>query len=154
MRENMGLYRGKREDNGEWVEGFYVRLHDSKGHESHRIYSGYAETDCGDYYPDWHEVIPETVGECPGLPDKNGVLIFEGDILRYFDDEIQVVEWNDEAHQIMLHTYAEYERKAGRKAVKEKCEGWHYLNDYPLNEMSIIGNIHDNPELLGVSGDE
>lgn len=123
MRKNMGLYRGKREDNGEWVEGFYVRLHDSKGHESHRIYSGYAETDCGDYYPDWHEVIPETVGECSGLPDKTGKLIFEGDCINH---PLNVVEFLN----------------------GEFC----VAGDRPLDMMAkygeIVCNTHDNPELL------
>ena len=148
------LFRGKRKDNGEWIEGSLLKVTIS-GETYYFIF-------CDDFALDGFDVKalsraivdPETIGEYFGLPDKTGKRIFEGDILRYFDDEIQVVEWNDEAHQIMLHTYAEYERKVGRKAVKEKCEGWHYLNDYPLNEMSIIGNIHDNPELLEVSGDE
>lgn len=57
------LFRGKRTDNGEWVEGYYVHLYDYKGNESHRIYTGYSETDWGDFYPDWFEVDPETVGQ-------------------------------------------------------------------------------------------
>lgn len=62
------LSKGKRTDNGKWVEGFYVHLHDGRGHESHRIYSGYAESDCGEFYLDFFEVDPDTVGhldECP-----------------------------------------------------------------------------------------
>lgn len=89
-----------------------------------------------------------TIGQYIGQTDKNGEKIFEGDILQYFDDEIQVVEWSDEWSQIMLHTYGEHERKIGRKIVKEKFEGWNFLNEYPLEDMPKIGNIHDNPELL------
>ena len=48
----------------------------------------------------------------------------------------------------MLHTYGERESKKGRKTVKVKHEGWNNLDDYPLEDMPIIGNIHDNPELL------
>ena len=51
------IFRGKRWDTDEWVEGYYVCLNGTQ----HRIYNGYAETDCGNYYPDWYEVIPETV---------------------------------------------------------------------------------------------
>ena len=139
MRENMGLYRGKRKDNGEWVEGFYVQLHDSKGRESHRIYSGYAETDCGDYYPDWHEVIPETVGECSGLPDKTGKLIFEGDILDTTNSNSRI--W-----------YVDYKKTAfccNQGNANYSCE----LDDFMrYSDVEVIGSIHDNPELLEVSG--
>ena len=56
-----GLWRGKRLDNGEWIEGYYVCLTYSKN-EEHRIYTGYAEMDCGDYYPDFYKIDPETLG--------------------------------------------------------------------------------------------
>lgn len=70
------LFRGRRLDNGGWVEGFYVCLHDHKGNESHRIYTGYAETDCGYYYPEWFEVDPATVCRYTGLQDKEGTIVF------------------------------------------------------------------------------
>ena len=133
------LFRGKRKDNGDWVQGnLFV---DDTGEEC-EILVGYTN-----YRIAW-EVIPESVSEFTGLTDKNGKKIFEGDILRYFDNEIQVVKWDKDFASLMLYTYAEYERKKGRKVVKEKTEGWNWICDYPLNEMSIIGNIHDNPELL------
>ena len=76
MKKN--LFRGKRKDNGEWIVGYYVCLNE----KSHRIYTGYAETDCGIYYPDYCEVIPETVGRYIGLNDKNCREICEGDIVH------------------------------------------------------------------------
>ena len=72
------LFRGKRTDNGKWTEGFLVDL-------------------C--HIGNWvlcEPIHPETVGQFTGLTDKNGRKIFEGDILRYYDDEIQVVEWSSE----------------------------------------------------------
>lgn len=168
MRENMGLYRGKRKDTGEWVEGFYVHLYDDKGHESHRIYPGYAETDCGDYYPDWFEVDPETVGQYTGRDDMNEQGIFEGDIIRYNT-------FNDfDCHSVVK--FGEYEQDgSGGEYNPRDCIGWYvevdnftcpdwaendpiYFNDYlkqqnlfeVSDECEVIGNIHDNPELLEV----
>lgn len=69
MREN--LFHGKRKDNGEWVEGYYCAFNGV----SHRIYTGYAETDCGEFYPDYYEVIPETVGQYAVATDKNSTKI-------------------------------------------------------------------------------
>lgn len=136
------LFRGKRIDNGEWVIGFLSKTRglDNKLH----ICIDYEEKGvmCSSI------VIPETLGQYTGLTDKNGNKIFEGDILKYYDDEIQIVEWNKAFSNLMLHTYCKYKMKKGRKVVTEKSDGWNWLNDYPLNEMSIIGNIHDNPELL------
>lgn len=54
------LFRAKRKDNGKCVEGYYVCLNENQ----HRIYTGYAETDCGEYFPDCHEVVAETVEKC------------------------------------------------------------------------------------------
>ncbi len=126
------LFRGKRIDTGEWVYGFYVRLHDSKGNESHRIYPGYAETDCGDYYPDWYEVESETIGQFTGLTDKNGKNIFEGDMIVSYDlfgykENCGIVGWN------------------------ELFVAWH-MDDHSMYSGSIasyevIGSIHDEREL-------
>ena len=141
------LFRGKRLDNGEWAEG-YLGQDTIIGNGN--TWLGYVIKpipkklwDC-----DWFEIDPTTIGQYTGLTDKNGAKIFEGDILQFYDDEIQVVEWSEAWSQIMLHTYGEHERKVGRKTVKEKFEGWNDLHDYPLEDMPILGNIHDNPELM------
>lgn len=140
------LFRGKRVDDGEWVEGFYVRLNGKE----HRIYTGYAETDCGDYYPDWWQVDPETVGQYTGLKDKNGKRIFEGDMIKPFDDEIDKMVVEFHYGQFLLCLYGE------RGYMAEY--GWEEEGNYgcfeaePLSsygdDIEIIDNIHDNPELL------
>lgn len=139
MREHMGLDRGKRLYNGKWIEGYYVRLFDGKGNVSHRIYSGYAETDCGEFYPDWFGVDPETVGECTGLKDKNGMLIFEGDILKF--------EYT--GRNMGVHGKAAVVFEHGQFGVRW---GWHKdfvpLDGFCNTTVEIIGNVHDNPELL------
>ena len=133
MRENMGLYRGKRTDNGEWVKGFYVHLYDHKGNESHRIYPGYAETDCGDYYPDWFEVDPETVGQFTVLTDKKGTNVFEGDIIRVNTDGQNILGW------------VSFERSGFHFRFGK--HGTALLTEW-AQPLEVIGNIHDNPELL------
>ena len=131
------LFRGKRIDNGEWVEGYYLY----RGEECSKIGTDvhYIVTHdlCGF---SWHEVIPETVGQYTGLTDKNGKKIFEGDIIRYVNllgkrvnafvkIDITVASWMCESF------------------YKDKEQG--FLSNW-IGESGgyVIGNIHDNPELL------
>lgn len=133
------LFRGKTpiDDDfcgGEWVEGFYTCFNGKE----HRIYSGYAETDCGDYYPDWFNVHPKTVGECSFVPDKNGVMMFEGDIvtgLFLFGLSVKaVVTFKDGSFGLEWH----------RGNVKT----FNAFTSICNVEYEVIGNIHDNPDLL------
>lgn len=136
-------FRGKRIDTEEWVTGHFVRLYDDKGHHSHRIYPGYAETDCGDFYPDWYEVDPETVGQFTGLTDKHGKPIFEGDILgahldEFFPDICTLVQviWFDMSWMI-------------RQPIRDYVYDYDTLDSNDGALWEVIGNIHDNPELIG-----
>ena len=119
------LFRGKRLDNGEWVEGFY-QASPSGNHYITYICAGGAHPD---------KVNPNTVGQYTGLCDKNGKKIFEGDILegRDYDEEdgYGVVVWDDGAFFIGNGSFS----------------GTFYDNYYG-EDFEVIGNIHDNPELL------
>mgnify|MGYP000913542628 CR=1 FL=1 len=131
------LSRGKRKDNDEWVEGYYVCLNEN----CHRIYIGYAEKDCGDYYPEYCEVIPETVGKCTGLKDKNGKLIFEGDIVItniFNTPEILYTITYDKQIAAFIGEYV------------KGCIKQFTTFDGDSQCFEVIGNIHDNPELLEV----
>lgn len=125
------LFRGKRKDTGEWVEGDLVRLKDGTKAIPH-IY-GYGE------------VIPETVGQFTGLTDKNGKRIFEGDIGRY----IQTDGAKRNGNPVICIGKVVYNAKTASFAVESKDEsGCKYFDYFPIKDFVVIGNIHDNPELL------
>ena len=114
------LFRGKRVDSSEWFEGSYW-LSRSAVRETTYITDGYGNLFC---------VIPETVGQYTGLNDKNNVKIFEGDILK-FRSGIYSVEWDNE-HSKFLQRNGQFSRE---------LHIW-------IAKSEIVGNIHDNPELL------
>lgn len=82
-----------------------------------------------------HDFIPATVGQYTGLTDKNGERIFEGDVLigHDYDEEVGygVVRWVDGAWEV---------------GNDEWCGTFH--DNYWADKYEVIGNIHDNPELL------
>lgn len=160
MREN--LFHGKRKDNGEWVDGYYCVFNGV----SHRIYTGYAETDCGEYYPDCYEVIPETVGQYTELIDKNGKKIYEGDIVKMLDYQTGVVTYEFGAFGINVITGIDYDYLDSEIAEVTGCNNCSYFcrsdNFISLYELmwnynqendncdvvEVIGNIYDNSELI------
>lgn len=126
------LFRGKRKDNGEWVTGFYVHYDDTK--DNHKDDCDYiVGIHTGEHFP-FFEVIPETVGQFTGLTDKNGKKIFEGDIVDILDEneEIGVIKWADDDAMFTINS-----------------DGWYTsFNIYWSIDLEVIGNIHDNPEIL------
>ncbi len=138
------LFRGKRIDNGEWVEGDLLRAaYFLNGKERHYIF-----TDCEEYpgneFIGYKEVNPETVGQFTGLTDKNGKQIFEGDIVNglfLFGMEIKaVVAFQDGAFGLQWNRGNVTEFSAFTSICNVTYE--------------VVGNIHDNPELLGGAEDE
>ena len=131
------LFRGEWTETGDWVKGHYVRLFDDKGNRHHRIYPGYAESDCGDLYPDWYEVDPETVGQFTGLTDKNGKKIFEGDIIEH---HVQGDILVNRGVVVWIESEARFAYRL------RTMEPGFYM--HKPETVEVIGNIHDNPELL------
>lgn len=121
------LFRGKRSDNGEWVEG------DLSQHKTGKkfIKSGSALQS--------YQVIPETVGQYTGLTDKNGRKIFEGDILAWID-RLVYVTW--------LKGNAQFDCNFIKHINDTKVVNFKGIEPRDWRNCEIVGNIHDNPELL------
>ena len=103
-----------------------------------------------------HSVYGDTVGQYTGLTDKNGVRIFEGDILRGFEypfrsnnngefNYFAEIVWFDDSSAFGIYTF-----KNPKSNVSGILEGdTDYLKYFNVDKWEVIGNIHDNPELLG-----
>ena len=125
------LFRGKRLDNGEWVEGLLFKY---CGEFCIALYSLEGD-DYGLYPTCYAKVDPSTVGQFTGLYDKNGVRIFEGDVLCVIGQGIFKCRWDDGNFEFCL---------SGKESF-----GLAYVSP---NDIFVTGNIHDNPELLEVEG--
>ena len=128
------LFRGKIANNKEWVEGGIIPLDTDSGYvfiaEPFLSASTLPVYDIIKHHT--HLVIPETVGQYTGLTDKNGKKIFEGDIVAYRGDEYGVIV---------------YDKKTARFCVE--FDVWSTDFDHLYGkEIEVIGNIHDNPELI------
>lgn len=155
------LFRGKRLDNGEWVYGFLVVKNDpilgtpyffilvQRSNESFVI---------------WYKVDPATVGQYTGLTDKNGVKIFEGDIvqdmcvylthLRYVKDGKETQDQADaykHCGKIGVVRYNADGDIGSCGCCYTEFVGAGFLAHYvDLTQCQVLGNIYENPELLEV----
>ena len=144
--ENRFLSRGKRIDNGEWVIGnriddgvtgqVFIHTVGNSVNESDKV----GEEGCLQFVA--FEVAPATICQCTGVKDKNGNLIWENDIVAYWDsystesglaeaDCIGKVVWDDETISFQVTN-------------RLSAESYEVLGD----ECSVIGNVFDNQELL------
>lgn len=120
--EDRYLFKAKRTDNGEWVQGYYYQIWEN----------GYILWGMTNDAPNMIEVDVSTLCQCTGLKDKNGKLIWENDIVKINNSKVNV-----------LITFRDFEiicTIPGEKYYKHRLE---YDTEY-----EAIGNIFDNPELL------
>ena len=132
-------FRGKDAKTGEWVYGDLSFHHYGLHHNGIPFIRGWsrdADNSPKNYWS--REVVPETVGQYIGLDAQSGERIFEGDI----------VDYNGTPHQVV------FEDRFGCAYFGIRMSGietWDFCSAVPSNLMRIIGNIHDNPELIEVS---
>ena len=119
------IYRGKRLNDGEWVEGSLCTTIPSD--ENFYTISYF---DFEGYYIE-EKVIPSTIGQYTGLTDKNGTKIFEGDIVWLKNDEEPYqVAFDECCFQVYSHGVC------------------YVMDNFYDHDIEVIGNIFDNPEML------
>lgn len=151
--ENRYLCRGKRTDNGEWVEGFYFcMIHPDGRHTHHFIIPLGTDLSLGTPIEKIQvEVDPSTICQCIGLKDDDETLIFKNDVLS-LKDEINKCEWK----AVVKFGNPNGEYNWGWQLVPiTECDANKDILLWVETEMDymfceVIGNIFDNPELLEV----
>lgn len=154
--EDRYLFKAKRVDNGEWVQGYLF----DDGFENGRIFIGglviekYNGTACDDWNVtgiDFCEVDPSTICQCAGLKDKNRNLIWENDIIKY--------HFRDLYAQIRYGAYQncfDSQKAEHIGFYVDWSESRNYRKDlgYWINIVNaeVVGNVFDNPELLESEG--
>ncbi len=136
------LFRGKRTDNGEWVYGGYAEW----GNVQHVIITK------GEYGKNnSYEVDSKTIGQYSGLKDCKGNKIFEGDILCFID-----IDYIAETYYgvVKFGIYNSPAHDVNNQGFYVDWKGVQYRNDLGYwakqSNCLIVGNIHDNPELMEV----
>jgi uncharacterized phage protein (TIGR01671 family) len=128
------LFRGKRIDNGEWIEGYYY----SECGLYYIFENRQAESMLNRNHP--YAVIPETIGQFTGLKDKNGKKIFEGDRYCVAKNRVYIVRYcNKEEHN--------YELIAASFVLDDGGDLTFPFDDYACEHGEVIGNAHDKNEL-------
>lgn len=150
------LFRCKRKDNGEWI--YWDMLGRITTHTG-KISKATIKSKYGEHYyyfahQLWDKLDRPTIGQYTGLKDKDGKRIFEGDVFRYGLDEVAAVAvvkfgefgFGSQFDMNQVGFYAEWNPRA-----------MYYRTDLGFwvkqREIEIIGNVHDNPELIGGAED-
>lgn len=151
--EDRYLFKAKRIDNGEWVQGYYVKGLDvfTNCEEIHIIFEPNTMFYSSGETDGWYKVDPSTICQFAGLKDMNGKLIWENDIIHkqfYIDYDAYA---NSEAYTGRIqYEYGgwsvEITKSDGSVCVSPIIEMIAYSKD--IEHFEVIGNIFENPELL------
>lgn len=128
------LFRGKKVDGGEWVEGYIVKKHDA--------YFMYDIKNSDACRQNNYLVDENTICQYTGLTDKNGKKIFEGDIVRYGHSICGEVKFGLYTASIPRNTNQGFYVEFPEDSLYRKELG------YWENKVVVIGNIYDSPKLL------
>lgn len=144
------LFRGKRVDNGEWAYGRgLLQCKDELGNETVAVFEDIVKSEKyikkeGRYTLYYAPVKAETLGQYTGLKDKKGTKIFEGDILEYIgkrkDNKNKVYRRKVVFHEGMFALLS-------KELRAYSALNYHCMKD-GRSAWRVIGNIHDNPELI------
>ena len=152
--EDRYLFKAKRLDNGEWVQGNLIQSCDAtdgwesiiipvKNNNMFTKHIGHGYGNLG--FENWYRVNPSTICQCTGLKDKNGKLIWENDI----------VDGHDKRGAAFLNCLVLWNESKARFDVRAKGCNFPMTLDEVAGDMSVggldyevVGNRFDNPELL------
>ena len=129
------LYRAKRIDNGEWVYGGLFHTEDITDGNTLIVEH---TVEGKNHYIDY-----KTIGQCTGLKDKNGTLIYEGDVVMRDNRKHDDCNQSDNVHVIYWNKHW---NSWAYRAIKWTCSTPLYTDEVKV--LEIIGNVHDNADLL------
>lgn len=134
------LFKAKRLDNGEWVEGNLI----TNERNENQKYIGYIFDERNGVIEDFDlvEVIPDTICQYTGLTDKNGRKVWENDICDRKEKYPEIVTYNKGDWQL------DYSYVFGKEMHTDACNLGFYVCE--RNCVEVVGNIFDNADLLEV----
>lgn len=141
--EDRYLFKAKELDDGEWVQGYYVKGLDvfENCEEAHIIFEPNTMFYSSGETDGWYKVDSSTICQCTGLRDKNGRLIWENDICDRKEQYPEIVKYCNGDWTL------DYSYVSNKKSGANYCNLGFYTEERKCVE--VIGNIFDNPELLG-----